>query len=144
MINLNQELIAPCGMNCGICSSYLAYKNNKRGKGFPNCIGCRARNKQCAFLKKRCKDELKLLKGEIQFCFECNCYPCDVLTGLDNRYRQRFKMSMIDNLNEIKEKGLNNFLTNQEVKYKCKKCSNLISVHSKKCFVCDNIADWKS
>jgi hypothetical protein len=144
MTNLSQELIAPCGMNCGICSSYLAYKNNIRGKGFPNCIGCRARNKKCAFLKKRCKDDLKLLKGEIQFCYECNCYPCDVLTGLDYRYRQRFDMSMIDNLNEIKNKGINYFIKNQHKKYKCPKCGNLISVHSKKCFNCDIITDWKS
>ena len=144
MTNLNQELIAPCGMNCGICSSYLAYKNSLKGKGFPNCKGCRARNKKCAFLKKRCKDDLKLLKGEIQFCFECNCYPCDVLTGLDDRYRQRFDMSMIDNLNEIKNKGINYFIKNQYKKYKCPKCGNLISVHSKKCFNCDIITDWKS
>ncbi len=144
MTNISQELIAPCGMNCGICSSYLAYKNNLKGKGFTNCIGCRARNKQCAFLKKRCKDDLKLLKGKIQFCFECNCYPCEALNGLDNRYRQRFGMSMIDNLNEIKSKGIDYFIENQEIKYRCKKCGNFISVHSKKCFVCDNITDWKS
>lgn len=144
MTNFYQELIAPCGMNCGICSSYLAYKNKIKGKGFSNCIGCRTRNKKCAFLKKRCKDDLKLLKGEIQFCFECKCYPCDVLTGLDNRYRQRFDMSMIDNLNEIKNKGINHFIKNQHKKYKCSKCGNLISVHSKKCFNCDIITDWKS
>lgn len=88
------------------------------------------------FLKKRCKDDLKLLKGEIQFCFECNHYPCDILTGLGNRYRQRFIMSMIDNLNEIKDKGMDYFIENQYKKYKCPKCGNLISVHSKKCFVC--------
>ena len=144
MTNLYRDLIAPCGMNCGICSNYLAYKNNISGKGFPNCIGCRARNKQCAFLKKRCIDNLKLLKGEIEFCFECNYYPCDILTGLDNRYRERFGMSMIDNLNEIKSKGINYFIESQETKYKCKKCSNLISVHSKKCFICDKITSWKS
>ena len=144
MTNLSKDLIAPCGMNCGICSNYLAYKNNISGKGFPNCVGCRARNKQCAFLKKRCIDDLKLLKGEIEFCFECNYYPCDILTGLDNRYRERFGMSMIDNLNEIKSKGINYFMKSQETKYKCKKCGNLISVHSKKCFICDKITDWKS
>ena len=143
MVNLSKELIAPCGMNCGICSSYLAYKNNIKGKGFPNCIGCRARNKQCAFLKKRCMDNLKLLKGEIKFCFECNYYPCDALKRLDNRYRQRFGMSMIDNLNEIRDKGMDHFIENQYKKYKCPKCDNLISVHSRKCFNCDKIKDWK-
>ncbi|MBU4450723.1 MAG: DUF3795 domain-containing protein [Actinobacteria bacterium] len=143
MTNLSKELIAPCGMNCGICSNYLAYKNNISGKGFPNCIGCRARNKQCAFLKKRCIDDLKLLKGEIEFCFECNYYPCEILTVLDKRYRERFGMSMIDNLNEIKSKGINYFIENQEKKYRCKKCGNLISVHSNKCFACDKIISWK-
>ena len=144
MAKLNKELIAPCGMNCGICSNYLAYKNNIKGRGFPNCIGCRPRNKQCAFLKKRCKDDLKLLKGEIEFCFECCYYPCEYLTRLDKRYREKYGMSMIDNLNEIKNRGINFFIKNQETEYKCRKCNNLISIHSKKCFVCDKITDWKS
>lgn len=97
----------------------------------------------CIF-KKRCVDNLKLLKCEIQFCFECNCYPCEVLTGLDNRYRQRFDMSTINNLNDIISNGIDYFIKNQEIEYKCPKCDNLISVHSKKCFNCDKITDWKS
>jgi len=127
MVNLNKELIAPCGMNCGICSSYLAYKNNIPKKVVSNCIGC-----------------LKLLKGEIEFCFECNYFPCDNLAKLDKSYRVKFGMSMINNLNEIKNKGINYFIENQEIKYKCQKCNNLISIHSKKCFVCDEITSWKS
>jgi len=81
MVNLNKELIAPCGMNCGICSAYLAYKNNISRKVVSNCMGCRARNKQCAFLKKKCRDDLKLLKGEIEFCFECGYFPCENLVN---------------------------------------------------------------
>ena len=144
MVNLNKELIAPCGMNCGICSNYLAYKNNIHGKGLPICIGCRPRDKQCAFLKKKCKDGLKLLKGEIKFCFECNYYPCENLTGLDKRYREKYGMSMIDNLNEIKNRGINYFIENQGKKYKCQKCGNLISIHNNKCFICDKVISWKS
>ncbi|MCK5567679.1 MAG: DUF3795 domain-containing protein [Actinomycetia bacterium] len=144
MVNPNKELIAPCGMNCGICSSYLAYKNSIPRKVVSNCIGCRARDKQCAFLKKKCRDDLKLLKGEIEFCFECNYFPCDNLTKLDKSYRVKFGMSMIDNLNEIKKKGIDIFIEKQENKYKCPKCNNLISVHSKKCFACDKITNWKS
>ena len=130
MVNLNKGLIAPCGMNCGICSSYLAHKNNISGKGFPNCIGCRPRDKQCAFLKKKCKDGLKLLKGEIEFCFECNYCPYENLTRLDKSYREKYEMSMIDNLDEIKNSGIDYFIENQEKKYKCPKCINLISIHN--------------
>ncbi|MFC1995459.1 DUF3795 domain-containing protein [Chloroflexota bacterium] len=51
---MNEELIAPCGMNCGICSGYLASKYDIKSKGIkmPYCIGCRPRDKKCAFLKK--------------------------------------------------------------------------------------------
>lgn len=35
-----EELIAPCGMNCALCSRYLAFVNKlKRSQ----CIGCRIR-----------------------------------------------------------------------------------------------------
>jgi hypothetical protein len=56
----NPELIAPCSMNCTICRSYFLSK----------CAGCRIRNKKCAFIKKRCADQFKLLKGELNYCFE--------------------------------------------------------------------------
>jgi len=43
------ELIAPCGMNCGICKSYLAFSRGipeKKGK-VSHCPGCLPRNKNC-------------------------------------------------------------------------------------------------
>jgi hypothetical protein len=30
---MNEEMIAPCGMNCGVCVSYLAMKNDLKKKG---------------------------------------------------------------------------------------------------------------
>ncbi len=128
-------------MNCAICNAYLAYKNNLpkvRGK-ISHCKGCRPRNKQCAFLKKRCEDNLKLLKGEINFCFECDCFPCYGLERLDNSYKQKYEMSMIENLLEIKNKGIQEFIKNQYRKYKCPECDGLMSVHNKKCFPCEKI-----
>ena len=137
LLPIDPQLIAPCGMNCGVCSGYLAFKNKiPRSKGkISHCKGCRPRNKQCAFLKKICKDNQKLLKGEVNFCFECNCFPCDGLKRLNDRYVKNYGMSMIDNLYEIKEIGIDNFIKNQYIRYKCAKCDNLISVHNKKCFV---------
>jgi hypothetical protein len=37
------ELISPCGMNCSICVSYLAMKNQLKNKGvkMAYCQGCR-------------------------------------------------------------------------------------------------------
>ena len=35
---ISDDLIAPCGMNCSICSKYLSYINNRKGS---KCSGCK-------------------------------------------------------------------------------------------------------
>jgi hypothetical protein len=134
------ELVSPCGMNCALCSSYLALKNDVKSKGvrMPCCIGCRPRNKTCAFLKKHCS---KLLNGEVTFCFECGSFPCDRLKTIDNRYKTRYRMSMIDNLNFIKANGVEEFLNKQAEFWKCSGCGGLICCHNGICYNCgiDNL-----
>ena len=53
MEGYSEKLIAPCGMNCRICLGYFGYMitGNKRKI---KCIGCKPRDKSCAFLKKFC------------------------------------------------------------------------------------------
>lgn len=133
---LNPDLIAPCGMNCAVCASHLALQNDVKSKGvkIPSCIGCRPRNKNCAFIKKQCS---KLSNGEVAFCFECSSFPCDRLKSLDSRYKARYRMSMIDNLVFIKEHGMQRFLEAQEKTWKCQNCGELISCHNGLCFNCE-------
>ena len=133
---IDPSLIAPCGMNCALCAGYLALKNDLRSKGIkmPYCAGCRPRNKKCAFLKRECP---KLSKGELVFCYECTGFPCDRLSTLNERYKTRYKMSMIENLNFIEENGLQKFIENQERTWKCPTCGELISCHNGLCFRCD-------
>ncbi len=80
-----------------------------------------------------------LKKNEIEFCFECKDMPCENLDRLDRRYRKRYDMSMVENLKEIRDKGINEFLKTQEEKYGCPQCGDVISVHDKKCYVCGYI-----
>ena len=130
------ELIAPCGMNCGICSGYLAKKYDIRSKGvrMTYCAGCRPRDKQCAFLKKRCET---LLNGRVEYCFECESYPCERLRHIDKRYfLSQFRMSMIENLEYIKEYGMEKFLEKEEEKWRCPECGGVICCHNGICFNC--------
>lgn len=132
----NRVLIAPCGMNCALCSAYLALKHDLRAKGIRmiQCVGCRPRNKKCAFLKKQCS---KLSKGEVTFCYECKSFPCNRLRTIDERYRTRYRMSMIDNLQFIREHGIEKFLEEQEKSWKCKTCGEMICCHNGLCYKCD-------
>ena len=130
------ELIAPCGMNCALCAGYLASKNDVKSKGIrmPYCAGCRPRNKQCAFLKKRCT---KLLTNKVNYCFECNDFPCKNLEKLDKRYSTFFRMSMIENLQFIKDQGIARFIEQDMTKWKCPSCGETICCHNGICFSCD-------
>lgn len=137
MIETDTKLIAPCGMFCGICSAYLGSSRNipKKKNKISHCIGCRPRNKQCAFLKKNCTS---LLKGEVTFCYECRQYPCERLQHLDERYRKNYNHSPIENLDNIKSQGTAIFLEDINTRYKCPECGGRICVHNEICYDCKN------
>ena len=129
---LKAQLIAPCGMNCGICMAYLRGKNR--------CPGCRAADtdKPLACVRCRIKNCETIDKSKSKFCFECE-KPCARLKQLDKRYRTKYGMSMIENLEFIKNNGIDAFIAQQEAKYKCPKCGGVICVHRKKCYDCNYI-----
>ena len=134
---IRNKLIAPCGMDCGICSHYLAYSHYfPKRKGVPQCIGCRQSNKVCAFMKRDCN---LLKKNIIDFCFECDTFPCDNLNNMDKKYTDRYGMSFIANLLYIKEEGMNKFTMIQNRKYKCPVCGDSMCIHNNKCYTCDPI-----
>ena len=99
----------------------------------PYCTGCRPRDKKCAFLKKRCR---LLLDGDVKYCYECEDFPCERLEHLDKRYRTHFRMSMIENLEYIRDHGINEFLEKEQEKWQCPTCSGVICCHNGICFDC--------
>ena len=132
---MNEELIAPCGMNCTICSGFLAYQHDVKSKGIrmPYCTGCRLRNKLCAFLKKKCE---LLLSNKVRYCYQCINFPCERLQHLDKRYRTHFRMSMIENLEYIRDDGNDKFLQKEQEKWQCSECGGVICCHNGICFAC--------
>jgi hypothetical protein len=132
---MNQNLIAPCGMNCGVCDAYLAKANNLREKGIriSYCAGCLPRGKNCVFMRKQCE---RLGKGLVRFCYECDDYPCRRLKALDKRYRAKYHMSQIENLEFIKAHGMASFLEKEAAKWRCPECGGVICCHNGLCFGC--------
>ena len=110
---MKKEFVAPCGMNCAVYSAHLALRHDVKSKGIriPYCEGCRHR--KCAFLKKRCQ---LLLNKKVSFCYECSDFPCERLKHIDNRYKTHFHMSLISNLEYIKDNGMSKFLNLQQKK----------------------------
>ena len=141
MDKLKAKLVAPCGMNCGLCSGYLALSRGlEKKRGITHCKGCRPRGKMCAFVKKRCE---KVGKNQVKFCFECKEFPCESITKLDKRYQKNYNYSFIENLKYIKEHGIEAFLEMEEKKYKCQNCGDIKCIHNGKCYSCQTITTWR-
>jgi hypothetical protein len=132
-VKLVPELIAPCGMNCGICVAFFGFtlKGEQRKHA---CNTCRLRKSKCAFLKQQCD---KLATNQIEYCFECTGFPCEHLKTLDTRYRDKYGMSMIENLRYIQTHGIEQFLRNEQERWKCATCGGIICVHNKTCYTCN-------
>lgn len=133
---MTEELIAPCGMNCAVCSAYLALTHGVKRKGMrmPYCQGCRPRRKKCAFLKKQCS---LLMNDKVHYCFECCQFPCRRLRRIDDRYRTHFHMSLIENLEFIRNNQVQAFLDMQKRKWQCPKCGGTVNCHNGVCFGCN-------
>ena len=109
---MKAELIAPCGMNCGICKFYIREKNT--------CPGCRELDKKILQTRFKCiiRNCIILKDRNWKYCSDrCDNYPCKRLKSLDKRYRTKYHMGMLENLVFIKEKGINILYGNKISKY---------------------------
>ncbi len=130
------RLIAPCGLNCGVCRAHL--RANKP------CPGCRGddtgKSKTCVQCKiKTCEE---LVKGNASYCFACDEFPCATLAHLDKRYRTRYGTSAIDNLLSIKKIGVRKFVESETRKWTCPECSGTLCMHEAQCPACGYA--WRS
>ncbi|MFC2082475.1 DUF3795 domain-containing protein [Candidatus Bipolaricaulota bacterium] len=128
--SLTVTMIAPCGMNCGLCSGYLRAKKQ--------CPGCRGEDElkptYCVACRIKTCEELAASKQ--RFCHSCAKFPCTRLRQLDKRYRTKYGMSMIENLETIREIGIDEFVTRERTRWTCPECGSLLCVHKEDCMVC--------
>jgi hypothetical protein len=132
---ISTALIAPCGMNCRLCRAYVRDKNA--------CPGCRggdsSKSKSClACHIKNCE---KIVSGKIKYCFGCDSFPCARLNHLDKRYRTKYGMSMIENLNAVRRMGIRRFIENEKKRWACPECGGLLCAHKSECIHCQHV--WR-
>lgn len=130
---LTATMIAPCGMNCGLCHGFLREKKS--------CLGCNGddvnKPKYCVGCKIKNCDGMDTCDNK--FCYECRKFPCARLRQLDKRYRTKYKMSMIANLEHIRDFGLDSLVAGEKKKWKCPGCGGVICVHKNECIYCGHI-----
>jgi hypothetical protein len=126
---MNIASIAPCGVICDICLGFQRDKNtcvgcNNIGNKPYHCTVCSI--KSCA--EKRGNEKL--------LCYDCAKFPCRRIKNLDKRYITKYGESPIQNLEKIKEIGLDSFINREKEKWKCVECGHLLCVHREICLKC--------
>jgi hypothetical protein len=117
----DSKIIAPCGMNCGICRAHLRPSNP--------CHGCHDVAQNRPKTREHCR--LRLCeKRRGKFCCNCAEFPCDDLKRLDNRYRTRYGMSEIENLKYIRDNGITRFVEEEHKKWVSDR--GVLCVHDRK------------
>ncbi len=115
---LQPELIAPCGMDCGLCIGYLRDKDR--------CSGCRTRDDgkaKSVLVPARIRNcEIMLGADQSGFCGHCGKMPCPRLRRLDARYRAKYRMSMLENLRIINDLGVEEFIEWERERRTCPQC----------------------
>ncbi|MFN8254101.1 MAG: DUF3795 domain-containing protein [Bacteroidales bacterium] len=125
------EMIAPCGMNCRICFGHFREKKK--------CPGCRERDAYESGYGRKCiiRSCPVLKDKDLIYCSDkCDKYPCLRLKNLDKRYRTKYGMSMIENLGNIKNHGVEKFVELEQKRWKCPECGELLCVHRFFCLKC--------
>jgi len=130
-----RELAGACGLYCGACVFYRAYKDkdtalihklaaarNVRAEEIV-CDGCLSSNyrlfvaaesRDCAF--KKCTAQKK-----VTWCFECDQFPCKTLNEF-SRDGRAHHTAVIDNSTEMKSLGIDEWLKVQERRWQCPHC----------------------
>lgn len=114
-----QKLAAPCGIDCGICELYICKDdpqlyNLMVEKGISKdkipCKGCRPIEGNCPVIGTVCATYLCIKSKNLEFCYECNDFPCDKLMPCADRANILPHNFKVYNLCKIKNKGIESFI----------------------------------
>lgn len=130
---IDSKLIAPCGLDCALCTRYLQAENPCRG-----CNGPDACKPDCCRVACRivhCAARKEIPDG---FCDACPQYPCGDVLEKEIRYSNAYPMveTPMGNLAYIRQYGMEQFLTEETARWACPDCGAVICVHDGKCSGC--------
>jgi len=121
-----QLLTAPCGKDCFNCPLYIGEENRTNREAFLTlhhipedkfrCKGCRPNNGFCPGLEilgidGHCKMFACIQNKQVNFCFECDEFPCERLQPVADRAERVPHALKIYNLCMIQKLGVEQWAT---------------------------------
>lgn len=112
------EMTAVCGIYCGSCECHTSKDNPEllnylvsagiNAKHLP-CTGCRKGEGDCPVIGGACETYLCAKQKKVDFCYECDEYPCSRLIPAADRAERIPHNLKVFNLAYIEHQGLEKF-----------------------------------
>lgn len=151
MTVVSKKLVGRCGLYCGACPIYRAFKDSEklrqkiaveenRSPEEIRCEGCQtvltkgwnsreSWGRNCGIVK--CLQSKKL-----NFCYECDVYPnCQKFRRVADFSSERDE-NLVDNLDKIRQGKVEEWLKEEDKKWKCDKCHRPVSMYLEECHWC--------
>lgn len=140
----NKEHAAVCGLFCRSCPTFIGTFDDPEGLaklaeqiGTPvekmRCEGCRSEKKN-DYCKTTCKLDACALEKGIDFCSECNEFPCEEFKSFEAVGAHRIEAGR--SLKRIKEVGFEKWYGEMIEHYSCPECNTINSAYHQVCRKC--------
>ena len=140
---IDKALAAACGLFCGACNAYIATTEDPKrltelaalfglAEAAIRCEGCRSSVKgpYCSV----CKMAACTAERGIDFCVECEAYPCEDLKQFQAEAPHR--LDLWGNLSRIGEVGWSQWIRDVRETYRCASCGTINSAYDAACRAC--------
>jgi len=150
MMMVDHSLVGRCGLYCGACGIYRAYRDGgeprrvlaeqfKIPEDKVRCEGCSALTPEC--WGTGCKI-VECLDGKgYGFCYDCPEHAagsCEKYEKLSARYA-KLNIDVRANLDRIRAGEAEGWLAEQDTRWRCSGCGRPVSCHSPKCYHCGKV-----
>ena len=154
MVEINKELLAPCGLYCGVCAVYIADRDNDlkfkesivkvyspltTSLDDIKCKGCMSENTDKKFVYcQTCGIRNCINKKGFKACTECDEFPCRRIKRFPMPVGKKVIMRAIP---FWKKNGTEEYVKEEIKRYHCPECGNPLFRGSKRCNKCDIAVD---
>lgn len=132
---IENNMFAPCGMNCMVCYKHCYSKKS--------CAGCLAGDLGKPEHCRKCKIKDCAKDKGIAYCYECTEFPCKQIKTLEKSYKTRYGASIIQSSITVKDSGIDMFMKAELDRWTCPHCGGIISLHDAECSECQEKATSK-
>ena len=139
------NLVAPCGIYCGICPIYIADKGNhihlkevlaaefKIAVNEIKCDGCLSDNPfvNCS----TCAVRDCIIAKRIEGCYKCDDFPCSIIEEMPDAIGKQVILRSVPLLRKL---GIERFIEEETKHYQCPYCGHQLFMGVKRCRNCNN------